>query len=120
MGYGNAAVNEDKCNITKDILNYSFHPLDLANENCTAIETNELKASRNQADNPKMANAGAADENVCRDFLRNQCKREDGCKFTHPNTTIQSIDRALDDNVCRDFVRNVCKRGISCKFTFIF
>lgn len=64
-----------------------------------------------------MADAGAADENVCRDFLRNQCKRGDGCKFTHPNTSVRTVDRAIDDNVCRDYVRNVCKRGISCKFT---
>lgn len=55
------------------------------------------------------------DDDICRDFLRNVCKRGKRCKYRHPNT-----DEARDlgrQNItfCHDYQNTGCRRG-NCKF----
>jgi len=60
------------------------------------------------------------EDNVCRDFLRNVCRRGDRCKYAHPaETAPEAIEGAakLQDKMefCHDFQNGRCHRT-SCKF----
>ncbi|KAM3176241.1 hypothetical protein ACTXT7_006892 [Hymenolepis weldensis] len=54
------------------------------------------------------------DSDVCRDFLRNTCKRGKKCKYKHPSITPGS-DLAREAVYCHDFQNGICRRP-SCKF----
>ncbi|XP_075213922.1 zinc finger CCCH domain-containing protein 10-like [Lycorma delicatula] len=47
---------------------------------------------------------------VCRDFLRNLCKRGSACKFQHPET------RKKLYSFCHDFQNGECRRNKYCRF----
>ncbi|VDN96747.1 unnamed protein product [Rodentolepis nana] len=59
-------------------------------------------------------NAANIDGDVCRDFLRNSCKRGKKCKFKHPAIT-QGSDLAREAVYCHDYQNGICHRP-SCKF----
>jgi len=56
---------------------------------------------------------------ICRDYLRNVCRRGDRCKFTHPAQTDQAAtnEAKLQDKIefCHDFQNGKCDR-YACKF----
>ncbi|XP_040281506.1 zinc finger CCCH domain-containing protein 10 [Bufo bufo] len=61
--------------------------------------------------------ASSAVEYVCRDFLRNVCKRGKRCRFKHPDTSDVS-DLGVQKNefvFCHDFQNKQCVR-INCRF----
>jgi len=57
------------------------------------------------------------DDNVCRDFLRNVCRRGDRCKYAHPADTATEGAAKLQDKMefCHDFQNGRCHRT-NCKF----
>ncbi|XP_078286016.1 zinc finger CCCH domain-containing protein 10-like [Rhinoraja longicauda] len=67
-----------------------------------------------------MADGRSGD--VCRDFLRNVCKRGKRCKFVHPE--VSAAPDAVDEPapvkgevpVCRDHMNGECQRGPKCRF----
>ncbi|XP_032870652.1 zinc finger CCCH domain-containing protein 10-like [Amblyraja radiata] len=66
--------------------------------------------------------AGGSSGDVCRDFLRNVCKRGRRCKFLHPEVS-EAADTAEEPAlvrgeapVCRDHQNGECQRGAKCKF----
>ena len=66
---------------------------------------------------------GKKGDNVCRDFLRNVCRRGDRCKFSHPGGDSggdgggQGGGAKLQDKMefCHDFQNNRCNRS-QCRF----
>lgn len=60
---------------------------------------------------------GDVDEGVCRDFLRNVCRRGDRCKYAHPEDVEKKEKEGLQDKMmfCHDFQNNRCARN-NCKF----
>ena len=61
-------------------------------------------------------------DNVCRDFLRNVCRRGDRCKFSHPGGDSGGDGQGaggakLQDKMefCHDFQNNRCNRS-QCRF----
>ncbi|KAG1669283.1 Zinc finger CCCH domain-containing protein 10 [Nymphon striatum] len=56
------------------------------------------------------------DDNVCRDFLRNVCRRGKNCKYYHPNgTEAEKLGRLPMLLFCHDFQNKECCRA-NCKF----
>ncbi|OAY79542.1 Zinc finger CCCH domain-containing protein 28 [Ananas comosus] len=49
---------------------------------------------------------------VCKDFLKNMCRRE-SCKYAHPDSQTEVIGDQVE--VCRDFRRGLCHRPV-CRF----
>uniref|UniRef100_A0A5K3FL32 Zinc finger CCCH domain-containing protein 10 n=1 Tax=Mesocestoides corti TaxID=53468 RepID=A0A5K3FL32_MESCO len=70
------------------------------------------KAPTKSADS--CQNTVNADSDVCRDFLRNVCKRGRKCKFKHP-TSSSSCDSSREPIFCHDYQNGACRRP-SCKF----
>ena len=65
-------------------------------------------------DNENDANGNSND--ICRDFLRNVCKRGMRCKYRHPaNAVPKDVRRTQDYTFCHDFQNNGCRRP-NCKF----
>ncbi|KAK2511785.1 hypothetical protein Q9233_016715 [Columba guinea] len=74
----------------------------------------------------------ATADDICRDFLRNVCKRGKRCRFRHPDISevtnlgvrknefifchdFQNKDKE-EVPICRDFLKGDCQRGAKCKF----
>lgn len=59
----------------------------------------------------------ADEDNVCRDFLRNVCRRGERCKYVHPESREKNEKDQLQDRMmfCHDFQNNRCARN-NCKF----
>ncbi|CAH8293129.1 unnamed protein product, partial [Schistosoma turkestanicum] len=55
------------------------------------------------------------DQSVCRDYLRNVCKRGKKCKFKHPSSEECERLRRFDKTFCHDFQNSTCRRP-NCKF----
>ncbi|CAH8515426.1 unnamed protein product [Schistosoma intercalatum] len=55
------------------------------------------------------------DQSVCRDYLRNVCKRGKKCKFKHPSLEECERLRRFDKTFCHDFQNSTCRRP-NCKF----
>ncbi|XP_013781032.1 zinc finger CCCH domain-containing protein 10-like [Limulus polyphemus] len=60
---------------------------------------------------------GSDRDDVCRDFLRNVCRRGRRCKYRHPETNNDSEDtgRKQEIEFCHDFQNKECNRA-NCKF----
>jgi len=60
-----------------------------------------------------------ADKDVCRNYLRGNCRRGESCPFLHP--IYPEGERPLPPprkrEVCRDFARGDCPRGLRCIFS---
>jgi len=60
-----------------------------------------------------------ADKDVCRNYLRGNCRRGESCPFLHP--IYPEGERPLPPprkrEVCRDFARGECPRGLRCIFS---
>lgn len=60
-----------------------------------------------------------ADKDVCRNYLRGNCRRGDSCPFLHP--IYPEGERPLPPprtrEVCRDFARGDCPRGLRCIYS---
>ncbi|VUZ40138.1 unnamed protein product [Hymenolepis diminuta] len=67
--------------------------------------TNFIESAKNLVD---------VDSDVCRDFLRNTCKRGKKCKYKHPAITPGS-DLVREAVYCHDYQNGICHRS-SCKF----
>ena len=57
-----------------------------------------------------VGDVGSGQSNVCRDFLRNVCKRGAHCRYWHPLS-----DVAVDVVFCHDFQNAGCRR-VDCRF----
>ena len=60
----------------------------------------------------------AKKDNVCRDFLRNVCRRGERCKFSHPaEKSDPSSEAKLQDKMefCHDYQNGRCSRS-HCRF----
>ncbi|KAF6767727.1 hypothetical protein AHF37_09735 [Paragonimus kellicotti] len=67
------------------------------------------------SDCPANQQPPSADVAVCRDFLRNVCKRGRRCKFVHPTQLECEKIRRSERIFCHDFQNSVCRRP-ACKF----
>lgn len=54
-------------------------------------------------------------DDVCRDFLRNVCKRGKQCRYRHPSPTEARELGKQEYTFCQDFQKHGCNRG-TCKF----
>ncbi|GAB6026768.1 hypothetical protein CHUAL_013267 [Chamberlinius hualienensis] len=55
-------------------------------------------------------------DNICRDFLRNVCRRGKRCKYRHPEPSeSKEMGRKTELVFCHDFQNKECRR-INCKF----
>ncbi|XP_069509868.1 zinc finger CCCH domain-containing protein 10-like isoform X2 [Ambystoma mexicanum] len=60
--------------------------------------------------------AGDHTDDVCRDFLRNVCKRGLRCRFRHPETSVPDPGVSKNEFIfCHDFQNKECGR-LNCKF----
>ncbi|CAL8086849.1 unnamed protein product [Calicophoron daubneyi] len=59
--------------------------------------------------------AAAFDPSICRDYLRNVCKRGGRCKFKHPSQEDCEKIRRSERIFCHDFQNSTCRRP-ACKF----
>lgn len=86
----------------------------LKNENEKMSDHSESGSEDTKYDNENDANGNAND--ICRDFLRNVCKRGKRCKYRHPNTDeAKDLRRTQDYTFCHDYQNNGCRRP-NCKF----
>ena len=62
---------------------------------------------------------GQGDDDVCRDFLRNVCRRGKRCKYRHPSSDHNGVDMGAsskpEPTFCHDFQNTGCHRP-TCKF----
>ncbi|XP_033927415.1 zinc finger CCCH domain-containing protein 10 [Melopsittacus undulatus] len=60
---------------------------------------------------------GAPDDDICRDFLRNVCKRGKRCRFRHPDMSeVTNLGVRKNEFIfCHDFQNKECVR-LSCRF----
>lgn len=62
---------------------------------------------------------GKDQDDICRDYLRNVCKRGRRCKYRHPNPDeARNLGRKQDITICHDFQNTGCRRQ-NCKFLHI-
>lgn len=55
-------------------------------------------------------------DNICRDFLRNVCKRGRRCKYRHPDSNeTEELGRKVRYVFCHDYQNKECRR-VNCKF----
>ncbi|XP_076328368.1 zinc finger CCCH domain-containing protein 10-like [Tachypleus tridentatus] len=55
-------------------------------------------------------------DDICRDFLRDVCRRGSNCKYRHPEPTKETEEKGSEDiKFCRDFQNRGCRRA-NCKF----
>lgn len=55
------------------------------------------------------------DDNICRDFLRNVCRRGKRCKFKHPEETDPGPPNKpvkIDLTFCHDYQNGHCSRAM--------
>ncbi|CAH8842731.1 unnamed protein product [Trichobilharzia szidati] len=65
---------------------------------------------------PRLGYSGMCeDPSVCRDYLRNVCKRGKKCKYKHPSPEECERLRRFDKTFCHDFQNSTCRR-LNCKF----
>ena len=72
--------------------------------------------SGNKEEKSEVKKGGGGD--VCRDYLRNVCRRGERCKYSHPADKTDSSDAAkMQDKMefCHDFQNNKCSRS-QCRF----
>ncbi|XP_070566453.1 zinc finger CCCH domain-containing protein 10-like [Ptychodera flava] len=67
--------------------------------------------------NDRKDNDGIDDKAICRDFLRNVCRRGKNCKYEHPdNSEAEKLGLKQKSHVfCHDFQNKECRRP-NCKF----
>ncbi|OWF35361.1 zinc finger CCCH domain-containing protein 10-like [Mizuhopecten yessoensis] len=63
----------------------------------------------------KFCKQNGNDDDICRDYLRNVCKRGKRCKYRHPHSEESSRERKYDYTFCHDFQNTGCHRP-NCKF----
>lgn len=65
----------------------------------------------------KKVNGDAIDkDSICRDFLRNVCRRGKRCKYRHPEPgEAEELGRKIEYIFCHDYQNKECRRG-NCKF----
>ena len=86
----------------------------LKNDNEKMSDHSESGSEDAKYDNENEANGSSND--ICRDYLRNVCKRGKRCKYRHPNTNeTKDLRRTQDYTFCHDYQNNGCRRP-NCKF----
>ncbi|KAI1278774.1 Zinc finger CCCH domain-containing protein 10 [Halotydeus destructor] len=56
------------------------------------------------------------DDNVCRDFLRNVCRRGNVCRYRHPDVgEAEELGKKIEYVFCHDFQNRECRRN-NCRF----
>ncbi|XP_064613544.1 zinc finger CCCH domain-containing protein 10-like [Liolophura sinensis] len=59
---------------------------------------------------------GVKGDDICRDYLRNVCKRGKRCKYRHPDSSeAKELGRRQEYTFCHDFQNTGCRRA-NCKF----
>lgn len=55
-------------------------------------------------------------EQICFDFTKGQCRRGEGCKFSHDVGYIIRVN-SQEKGICFDFLKGTCRRGVLCRFS---
>lgn len=55
-------------------------------------------------------------EQICFDFTKGQCRRGEGCKFSHDVGYIIRVN-SQEKGICFDFLKGACRRGVLCRFS---
>lgn len=53
---------------------------------------------------------------ICFDFTKGQCKRGDGCRYSHDVKYIIEVN-SREKGICFDFLKGMCTRGVMCRFS---
>lgn len=72
--------------------------------------------SESGSEDAKYDRANGRTDDICRDFLRNVCKRGKRCKYRHPNSDESNdVTKRQDYTFCHDYQNTGCRRN-NCKF----
>lgn len=78
-------------------------------------ERSPNSTSDNSDDNSENDKSEKSDD-ICRDFLRNVCKRGKRCKYRHPEPPeARELGKQVEFTFCHDFQNSGCRRA-HCKF----
>ncbi|XP_074659450.1 zinc finger CCCH domain-containing protein 10-like [Tubulanus polymorphus] len=88
-------------------------------ESSASSDCDKFSNGSNMSDN-NSDGGGASDakyDDICRDYLRNVCKRGKRCRYRHPdnNHNNNNNSKKADYTFCHDFQNTGCRRP-SCKF----
>lgn len=68
------------------------------------------------SDHSESGSESGNNNDICRDFLRNVCRRGKRCKYRHPGEQETSEYKKISEyTFCHDFQNNGCRR-VNCKF----
>lgn len=83
----------------------------------TNEQNNDDSNDYNDHQSPNGTNqSDQKDDDICRDYLRNVCRRGGSCRYRHPDEgDIQSIEKAVDFVFCHDYQNRECRRA-NCRF----
>lgn len=74
------------------------------------------ESSEKMSDHSESGSDSGNNNDICRDFLRNVCRRGKRCKYRHPGEQETSEFKKISEyTFCHDFQNNGCRRA-NCKF----
>ena len=89
------------------------------------VSHTQVTSSTIDSENPELLGAVSGQDGVCRDYLRNVCRRGDRCRFLHPvDPTSARCDVIAQQSsrrgvvFCHDFQNAAgCRRGAACRYS---
>lgn len=74
------------------------------------------ESSEKMSDHSESGSDSGNNNDICRDFLRNVCRRGQRCKYRHPGEQETNEFKKISEyTFCHDFQNNGCRRA-NCKF----
>lgn len=74
------------------------------------------KDDSNDRSSPNGNQSDLKDDDICRYYLRNVCRRGGSCKYRHPDEgDISNLDKMVDFVFCHDYQNRECRRQ-NCRF----
>lgn len=92
-----------------------------SSEDRKATNSDGLDGQQSDSSNPPTSNSQGGKPNeppddVCRDFLRNVCRRGASCRFRHPEGyEAEELGKQIEYVFCHDFQNRECRRA-NCRF----
>ena len=75
----------------------------------------QIKSEDSNTDNDNDSNGDGIGD-VCRDFLRNVCRRGNACRFRHPDPSeAEELGKKIEYIFCHDYQNRECRRQ-NCRF----